>query len=220
MGDKGKKEKVDSKDSLFERYKMIVAARNFHYENFNKWMTYFYVATGAIFVGYITLITNSATKDLHNIQTAVLVLGYISGLVLYWSSKGYYFWNINFIMLVNHYEKDLLKWDSDTSIYSVLANKKVQNNYWSPVSGANISTSKIAILFAFLISIGWCTTLLFSVEETSSTITVDPDYLSFTISLFISVAITLALTRWLAKPLLKSKVNHMEDLALKQKQRK
>ncbi len=220
MKAKRKTKKARSKDDLLERYKMVVAARNFHYENFNKWMTYFYVATGAIFVGYITLITNSATQGSHNLHTTVLFLGYISGLVLYWSSKGHYFWNINFIMLVNHYEKNLLKWDSECSVYSVFADKKEQNNYWSPVSGANISTSKIAIFFAFFISIGWCTTLLFSIEQNSSTITIDPYYLSFTISLFISVAITLSLTSWLAKPLFKSKVDHMENLELVQKLRK
>jgi len=26
------------------RYNLVVNARNFHYENFNKWMTYYYVA--------------------------------------------------------------------------------------------------------------------------------------------------------------------------------
>lgn len=37
---------------LFEAYKIAIHARNFHYENFNKWMNFFYVAVGAIFLAY------------------------------------------------------------------------------------------------------------------------------------------------------------------------
>ena len=44
---------------LDERYKILVEARNFHYDNFNKWMTYFYVAIGAVFIGYCTIISSN-----------------------------------------------------------------------------------------------------------------------------------------------------------------
>ena len=37
-----------------ERYELLIRARNFHYENYNKWMTYFYVAISALFVSYFT----------------------------------------------------------------------------------------------------------------------------------------------------------------------
>jgi hypothetical protein len=142
---------------LFERYKIIVAARNFHYANFNKWLTYFYIANAAIFVGYIQLLSleNNNLRNLEYVSLPVLFLGFIAGLFLYWSSKGYYYWNINFIMLVNHYEKDLLKWKKRKRIYSMFSNKKEQNNYSNPLSGANFSTSKIAILFAYIIATSW-----------------------------------------------------------------
>ena len=46
-----------------ERYEFLINARNFHYDNFNKWMTYFYVAIGALFVGYYTI---ASSENLYN----------------------------------------------------------------------------------------------------------------------------------------------------------
>ena len=146
---------MDEKDkiTLAEKYRLLIQARNFHYENFNKWMTYFYVAISALFVGYCTVVASQ--KSLTAYQNIIPLLGFIVSLLWYWSSKGYYYWNINFITLVNHYEKSLLKFDENERIYFVFANKKKQNNYLSPISGANISTSKVAILLAFIITAFW-----------------------------------------------------------------
>ncbi|WP_339904234.1 hypothetical protein [uncultured Cyclobacterium sp.] len=49
--------------NIFERYKLLISARDFHYENFNKWLTYFYVANAAIFVGYIQLLISKETGN-------------------------------------------------------------------------------------------------------------------------------------------------------------
>ena len=38
--------------SFLEAFKSTVAARNFHYDNFSKWMTYYYVAVAAIFIAF------------------------------------------------------------------------------------------------------------------------------------------------------------------------
>ncbi|MEM6813339.1 MAG: hypothetical protein AAF600_02990 [Bacteroidota bacterium] len=154
-------EEIDNR--LFEKYKLVISARNFHYENFNKWLTYFYVANAAIFVGFIQIATVDSEKisfDKDFASIATLSLGWLAGILLYWSSKGYYYWNINFIMLVNHYEKDLMKWNENERIYSMFANKEEQNNFFSPFSGANFSTSKIAILFAYIIVTSWGALLL------------------------------------------------------------
>ena len=135
-----------------ERYNYLINARNFHYDNFNKWMTYFYVAIGALFVGYYTLI---GAEDVEDEKTILLTLGYTTSLLWYWSSKGYYFWNINFITLVNNCEKKSLKLKKKDRVYFVFANKNTQNDYLNPISGANISTSKVAIFFAFIITCVW-----------------------------------------------------------------
>ncbi|WP_109832773.1 RipA family octameric membrane protein [Reichenbachiella versicolor] len=150
----GKKSK--ELDELRDQYSLLINARNFHYDNFNKWLTYFYVANGALFIGYLQVLTSKIEID----TTPILLVGFLAGLLLYWSSKGYYYWNINFILLVNNYEKRILRLKKGNRIYSVFANKNVQNKYWSPISGANYSTSKIAIMFAFIICVAWGCLLL------------------------------------------------------------
>lgn len=153
-----KKKKKQNYKRHFEKYQLLVTARNFHYENFNKWLTYFYVANAAIFVGYIEIISTDPSKvqfDQDTTTFGILLFGTLAGLLLFWSSKGYYYWNINFIMMVNHYEKSVLEWEPEKRIYASMANKGIQNNYLSPLSGANYSTSKIAIFFAFCIAVAW-----------------------------------------------------------------
>ena len=153
-----------SREELFKRYKLVIAARNFHYENFSKWMTFFYVAIGALFVGYCKIIeiSNSsvANVNIEYLRLLLLVLGYTVSLLWYWSSKGYYYWAINFISLVSYYERKLLKFTKEESVYSVFANEKENNSYFKPTSGANISTSKIAVFFAFIVSVVWGIILL------------------------------------------------------------
>ena len=69
------------------------------------------MTNAAIFVDFIQLTTAEKENPLFDkdaVILGVLVLGWLTGLLLYWSSKGYYYWNINFIILVNYYEKSLM----------------------------------------------------------------------------------------------------------------
>ncbi len=143
----------DKKMTSEEKYKLLINARNFHYENFNKWMTYYYVAIGALFVAYYTLITKSLNLQLQ--ELLLLALGFIVSLFWYWCCKGYYYWMINFILLIHHYEKNILKFKEKEGIYSVFANKESHNSDFCPTKGTNISTSKVTMLFAFIVSIAW-----------------------------------------------------------------
>ena len=190
-----------------ERYKFLINARNFHYENFNKWTTYFYVAIGALFVGYYTLI---AQENEYLTETiALLVLGYITSLFWYWSTKGYYYWNINFITLVNDCEKELLELKPKERVYFVFANKKNENNYWSPIRGANISTSKIAILFSFIVTLVW-NFLLF--EKLNSLWEYN---LNSCVIFICSILLTSLISYSIPQSLLKSKIDHFPDLEIK-----
>ena len=141
---------------LKSRYELIIKARNFHYENFNKWMTYFYLMISALVLGLCNILSKQDVDIFDKQRNIVLVisfLGFIVSLAWHWSNKGYYYWNINFISLVNHYEKNLLKFNENERIYFVFANKEKQNNYTNPLSGANISTSKISILLSYIITL-------------------------------------------------------------------
>jgi len=52
-----------SKDNdIKEAYKIAISARNFHFDNFSKWMTYYYLAVAAIFVAFFSTKTASIEK--------------------------------------------------------------------------------------------------------------------------------------------------------------
>ena len=95
QNDKEKKDKC-KEFTPFERYKTLIAARNFHYDNFNKWLSYFYIAIGVLFVGFYTLKTSNNFSSFKLEIKMILFLGYIISLLWYLSCKGYYFWNINY----------------------------------------------------------------------------------------------------------------------------
>ena len=143
--------------TLKDRYELLIKARNFHYENYNKWMTYFYVIIGAIFLGLFNIVSkNERYLDCYkNEITLICALGFIVSLCWYLANKGYYYWNINFINLVNHYEKNIFKFEENERVYFTFANKNVQNNYLSPIHGANISTSKISIFLSYIFTFCW-----------------------------------------------------------------
>lgn len=206
-----KSETLSAKD----KYEILIKARNFHYENFNKWMTYFYVAIGSMFIGYCTLLSKDkgcADSQCQNlVQYVIPFIGYIISILWFWSSKGYYYWNINFISLVNYYERDILKLPKEERVYFVFSNKDEQNKYYSPISGANISTSKVAILFAYIVTFIWGSLLCFNIISQLECKCLILEILS---TIFIVIISTLLLTKFIAKPYLYSKTNHFHDLKL------
>lgn len=97
-------------------------------------------------------------------------------------------------------------------IYSVFANKKVQNNYLSPIQGANISTSKVAILFSFMISIVWGTLLWEMIFENLCDNLIFPFYGN----IIVAGIFTLVLTSFIPNNFLHSKIDHLVDLEINQ----
>lgn len=165
--EKVNKEIIDEEkryEELKWKYELLIKARNFHYENFNKWMTYFYLMISALVIGLCNILSKADTDIFNEQKKIVLILsflGFIISLAWHWSNKGYYYWNINFITLVNHYEKNLLKFAENERVYLVFANKKEQNHIFSPIAGANFSTSKISILLSYIITLFWGSIICF-----------------------------------------------------------
>jgi len=160
------------------RYDLIVNARNFHYENFNKWMTYYYVAVAAIFVGFYSIEESNNRSKLW-----LLVVGYIVSVLWHLSCKGYYFW-------VKHWAAQLLKMEESNNyaVYSVFSEsvKKNENKLLNPLQSANISTSKVTLLFSFSIAVTW----LFLILNDSFVFCINKpvDYL---LDIFLSLIVTL-----------------------------
>ena len=111
-------------EMIDKQYQRLIEARNFHYENLNKWLSFFYVAMGAIFAGYCT-ISNKG----ENIGLEILIIGvlYLVSICAYLSCKGYCYWENNWIMLLHDFEKHYnnLKEIGDNKDITVIAGDRV-----------------------------------------------------------------------------------------------
>ena len=76
---------MENKEMSFEerQYQRLIDARNFHYENFNKWSLYFYAIIAALFVGYYQIENNIV------LSSVIALVGYVVSICCYLSGKGY-----------------------------------------------------------------------------------------------------------------------------------
>lgn len=139
---------MDEETKLFEAYKIAINARNTTYDNLHKWMTFYYVAVGAIFIAYYTI------SDDKQIKILLTILGFITSVVWHLSCKGYYFWILNWINVIGHIENKL---PETMRVYFIFSEdvEKDKNDLFNPRKPANISTAKITIFFSLLIAITW-----------------------------------------------------------------
>lgn len=138
---------MTEKDSI--TYKLMVSARNIHYDNFNKWMIYYYVAVAAVFVAF-----NSYKCD-DKISLIIVCLGCFISILWHLSCKGYYYWIKNWTHLINRLEKQIE--NDDEKVYSIFAKcvKEKDDNLMNPIQSANISTSKVTLILSFGVSYFW-----------------------------------------------------------------
>lgn len=135
-----------------KQYDRLIKARNYHYDNLNKWLMTFYVIIGALFIALYTLHTGKASH--RHMELCVAIVGYIVSIAAWLSGKGYYYWETNWIMLIQHFEQ--VNFDcNDDKAYSVFANTSANKSLCCPVSGANVSTSKVALAITTFITILW-----------------------------------------------------------------
>jgi len=135
-------------ERIIEIYKIAINARTITYDNLYKWMTYYYVAVGAIFLGFYTVKSDDPLRNI------LIILGYVISILWYLSSKGYYFWILNWIDVIKLIENKL---PIESRIYWIFSDRidKNYNSFWNPTKPANISTAKITIFFSFCVSIIW-----------------------------------------------------------------
>lgn len=150
---------------LMEAYKLTIEARNFHYSNFNKWMTFFYVAVGAIFIAFYTIHDNESDQNASLKKSLLPSLGFIISILGYLSCKGYYYWINNWRNQIKRFEDALFENDNTYKVYSVFSRgvQEKENSIIRPFQSANISTSRIGLLFFLIIDISWGYILIKSV---------------------------------------------------------
>lgn len=141
-----------SKDDMWRVYELRIAARNYNYDNYNKWMNYFVLLIGAIFVAYTSGVVTGATR------TILGILGYILSVLWYLSNKGFYYWMKSYMSLVHKVEGTLFDLSSSTGatqgVYAVFVGKEVKNRCCL-LSSSNVSSSKVAILMSYLVALAW-----------------------------------------------------------------
>lgn len=154
-------ENVDKRNELMERqYKLAIEARDKLNDNYHKWMTFYYIANGAVLVAITSLFNNSPLN--HGILT-LSIIGLVISLLWSLSCKGYNYWSKNWINIIILFEKNLTQDNLDLKVYSIFS-KEVANencNVLIPYKPANISTPKLTLIFSYSVIICWLTFSIF-----------------------------------------------------------
>ncbi len=145
-------EETKNMPSVDDQYQRLIKARNFHYDNLNKWLMSFYVIIGALFIALYTL---HSSAHLHRyMEIAVAMVGYVVSFGALLSGKGYSFWEMNWILLLQDLERKAVP-EQKERVYSIMADEEVNNNAMNPISGANVSTTKVTLLITSIVTVLW-----------------------------------------------------------------
>lgn len=149
---------MDQEEKIQKQYDRLINARNFHYENLNKWLMTFYVIIGALFVALQAI--HCGEHPHRHLELGIALVGYMVSIASVLSGKGYYYWETNWIRLVQEYEEKHIQIKTER-VYSVFANMSNNNSLSNPVNGANVSTSKVALAMTFIVATLWGAIVLY-----------------------------------------------------------
>ena len=165
---------MDDKYSFF--YEQAVNARNFHYDNFSKWQTFFYVAIGAVLVAYCTVTSGGGCCGCANsgdackkqlLEILLSALGYMFSLIWLCSSRGYTYWWNAYMKKLKKTEKIVAEHFGATDItaYTGLEFTPPEDCHWNPFIGGNFSTSRLANALAFVSAWAWGILLVYTLKS-------------------------------------------------------
>lgn len=191
-----------------KQYEWLIAARNFHYENLNRWLITFYAIIGALFVALYHIHGSH-----HLMELCVAIVGYVVSIAALLSGKGYYYWETNWIMLIHQYEQIEIDRNVD-KVYSIFANKEANNQAYNPFAGANISTTKVTLAITTFIAVLWGVIVFyFSVFPNG---TKEDFAIHITISVIVSAIVTFV-AMLLGALFFPSNLDNIADLEIKTK---
>lgn len=188
------------------QYERLIKARNFHYENLNKWLTFFYVAIGAMFAGFCTLYKAGSPK----LVIIVMAVLYLVSLCAYLSCKGYYYWENHWIKLLHTFEKRNIP--EGMRVYSVFANKEKLHKPYNAVGGANVSTTKVSLFLTLTIATISGAILIYYITKAAGC-TCACKYYAMFVSLMESSILT-SILALVGMHYLKSNLKDLDDLQL------
>ena len=136
--------------NTFEMYKLAIEGRNEHYKNYNAWVNLYSIFTGALFVGYYSVLD----KNNSFISLIIAIAGLVASLCWYLSVMGYYSWMVSWISVVQDYEERLNNEALPSGnikeskyVYSVHIDKHKKYDY--------VSTQKVTKFFVRFLSLLW-----------------------------------------------------------------
>jgi len=144
---------TDEEALIEKQYRLAIDARDKLNDNYHKWMTFYYVANGAILVAITTLYKEEG----HHEMFPISLIGIVICIFWYLSCKGYNYWSHSWINIIIAHEKRVVKHHPELMVYSVFSKDiaKKENKSWQPTQPANISTPKLTMLFAFTSILAW-----------------------------------------------------------------
>lgn len=216
---------MEDKEMSFEerQYQRLIEARNFHYENFNKWSLYFYAIIAALFVGYYEMAKSATSAITVNkiviVIWGILIIGYICSMCCHLCGRGYYYWENSWISLIHNYEKRILdgtKKNISNRVYSVFADIKGLDYFWRPLYGTNVSSSRLSLFVSFSITCAWGYLISANILDFQRISTPLKILMYIGISCAITYILTLIGAKWINSDL--SEFENDGDLKLKQKE--
>ena len=147
-------------DICFKYYEKAIEGRNFHYQNYNTWVNYYAIFTGALFVGYYSIID----KGNAFCSFLIVLLGCITSIAWYLTVKGHYHWMLSWIKVVQSYEEELAKIKKNDKrtqwyVYSVYMSPDTEKYH------KNISSQKLTSRFTLIVCLAWSFLFLFELEK-------------------------------------------------------
>ena len=145
----------DKFDNCFKLYEKAIEGRNFHYSNYNTWVNYYSIFTGALFVCYYNCYKcKGFDSGLYSSIFMLLVslLGMITAICWHSTVKGHYWWMLSWINIVQKYEGELNSCSEDIFDYWVYNAYKASSENFDQ---KNISSQKLTSAFTFIVSLAW-----------------------------------------------------------------
>lgn len=195
---------MEQKDLLLEMYKIAIEGYHNHFERYNHWMNMYAIFNGALFIGLYNIIGKDVKVAFSDeiefflfLQLLILALGCISSWFWFFSSRGFYRWNISWIETVAHHERKFVQRfiddESKEDIYVYNIFRKIGNEKYFMTRP--FSTQKITQWFTATVAVAWSAiTILFLLKNHS-----ELGCLSTCASAVLIVVVVLACGFWLCR---------------------
>lgn len=159
---------AEKKEEILNRqFRIAIDARDKLQDNYHKWMTFYYVANGAVLVAITTMYSKC---ELSWGTFLLSLLGCVICILWNLSCKGFYYWSKSWIHIIINMERQITKADIHLLAYGAFSKDvfEKENHPLNPFRAANISTPKLTLRFSFLSIVGWMSFGLIQLYNLSS----------------------------------------------------